>query len=105
MARYERDTNNHDNTSDTYSVDEREIGAEQEVGKGKRSVLYWIVFALFRAPGKAINWYTYMNPKSGDVMGSRRRYGNPISEIIESLVFWILIIGCILLWLWYRQKI
>lgn len=50
---------------------------------------------LFRRPGKIIIWINYMFPSTGKVLVSKRHVGNPIMEIIYSIVFWLAVLGII----------
>lgn len=86
--------------------DETDDSRNNELVPTRRSILGWVGFLLFRAPGKALNWIAYMFPTHGDVLSSRRRYGNPKAEIVQSLQLW-LIIGFILFWVivgYYQLK-
>ena len=52
-----------------------------------------MIWFFFRMPGQVLNWLSYHFPGKGEVWVSRRQLGNPVVEVIKSIVFWIILIG------------
>lgn len=88
MARFRRDEDGQQEHFDgPFSTIEAAQNEGREVST-KRGIFGWVLFILFRLPGKTINWLSYMFPQHGDVLSSRRRFGDPKAEVIQSLKFW-----------------
>jgi len=66
---------------DHYESDEAE-----DVGSKS---LWWYVF---RGPGFVMLWLNYMFAKPGQITMSRRQYGQPIFEVLASLLLYAVLI-------------
>jgi hypothetical protein len=58
-------------------------------GVAKMGIVSWPFWLLFRLPGKALMWLDYYFPGKGQVYASARRMGNPVFEVVFSIVFWV----------------
>ena len=67
-----------------------------------KSVIGWIVWLLFFAPGIFLLWVGYMWPARGKVWVSQRRAENKIMQVLYTFYFYLLlpfVILAVLIWL------
>jgi hypothetical protein len=72
-----------------YRDDSRRQGGRSrtDMEPRRRTWVWW----LFFMPGSVMMWFEFMFPKRGDVYASGRRYGNPLLQVVYTLVFYAVI--------------
>jgi hypothetical protein len=64
------------------------LDEEYEPVREKRGLLWW----FFRAPGAFFMWWDYVSPSKGRVQISSRQRGHVVFEVINSLIFWFVLL-------------